>query len=180
MPVGQRSAYRRALSGDDSHRVTLRLSSGPEFTFASTGCIAEGRRGLYGDVMAAARAAYVPQEAYNALYPTLAAHPAVRAAEARWTACMGRRGQPFASMEAARTAVARGYRTRPVGAARRTEIRVAVADGECALEARLPGTVADVAAGATAALTAEQRRDLTQATRIRATALDRAHKLAPT
>ncbi|MCW6004028.1 hypothetical protein K1W54_05440 [Micromonospora sp. CPCC 205371] len=177
MRAAQRPAYRRALSGDDSRRVTLRLSSGPEFTFASTGCIAEGRRGLYGDVMRAARAAYVPQEAYNALYPALAAHPAVRAAEGRWAACMRRRGQPFASMQAARSAVARGYRTSAAGVARRTEVVVAVADGECALEARLPETVAGVAAGVAVSLTAEQRHDLTQAAAIRSAALGRARAL---
>jgi hypothetical protein len=78
--IPPRAGYESALSGDPDRRATLRLSSGPRFTFAATGCLAESRARPYGGVMDAARADYVPQEAYNALLPHITGDPDLREA----------------------------------------------------------------------------------------------------
>jgi hypothetical protein len=171
----QRAGYRRALSGDPNRRATLRLSSGPRFTFAADGCIAEGRIGLYGDVVDAARVDYVPQEAYNALLPHIAGDPDLREAAGEWSRCMRGRGHPYASASAARAAASSAHRSgQPAGQARQFEIRVAVADGECALAAGFPRLVHQLGRRHAGKLTTEQRRDLNTAAGLRAAALQRA------
>ncbi|GID30449.1 hypothetical protein [Paractinoplanes brasiliensis] len=169
----QRSGYESALSGE--RRATLRLSSGPRFTFATTGCLAESRIRLYGDVMDAARADYVPQEAFNALLPHIAADPDLHEATRKWSSCMRGRGHPYDSMSAARAAVSSALRAnRPAGEALTFETAVAVADGECALAVGLPPLVDRLGRRHAGKLTAVQRRDLNTAADVRAAALLRA------
>ncbi|MGW1887764.1 hypothetical protein [Streptomyces sp. NPDC001970] len=179
LPAAERDSYVRALTGDPERRAVLRLSSGPEFTFGATGCIAESRIVLYGDVIDAARVSYVPQEAHNALNVPIADSSAMREAMALWTSCMRDRGYPYDSMEAARAAARQSHDTAgSADAARRAEIRIAVADGECALVAGMPGVVDQVGRRHAARLTAEQRADLNLATELRAKALEKARSIA--
>ncbi|MET9484992.1 hypothetical protein [Streptomyces sp. NPDC006638] len=178
LPVTQRARYARALTGDRDHRASLRLSSGPEFTFSASGCLAEGRAGLYGDVMAAAKVSYVPQEAHNAIYGRIAQDPVMARALARWASCMKRRGHPYPSMEAARAAARHGPGgTDDARADRQFEVRTAVADAECALAADVPGAAESAGRRHAVGLTSEQRRDLNSATDLRAAALVRAREL---
>ncbi|AVH55899.1 MULTISPECIES: hypothetical protein [Streptomyces] len=179
LPAAQRDAYARALTGDPGRRATLRLSSGPQFTFATTGCIARSRIRLFGDVMAAARVSYVPQEAYNAIRGQIAVDATMRRALGDWTSCMRKRGVPFASMEDARAAAARRSHEVPPtkGAAPRSEVRIAEADAECALAVDLPGVIDRVGPLYLRELTAEQRRDLNAAADLRLKALQRARAL---
>jgi hypothetical protein len=180
LPVGKRADYARALSGDPDRRATLRLSSGPQFTFATTGCIAEGRIKLFGDVVGAARVAYVPQEAYNAMHGRIADDAGMHEAMQRWGACMTSRGYPYTSMSAARADVGRKSGAAGSSAsARQFEIQVAVADGECALAAGVPELVDRAGRRYAAELAAEQRRDLNLAAELRAEGLRRARDLVP-
>jgi hypothetical protein len=177
LPASRRAAYARALSGDPGQRATLQLSSGPRFTFATTGCIAEGRIALFGDVVDAARVAYVPQEAYNALHGRIAEDAAMDEAMKRWAACMKDRGHPYPSMSAARADAGRGPDAAGHASARQFEIQRAVADGGCALAAGVPEVVDRVGRRYAAGLAAEQRRDLNLAAELRATGLRRARDL---
>lgn len=180
LPAARRSAYLWALSGDPTRRATLRLSSGPRFTFATTGCIAESRAALFGDIVTAARVAYVPQEAYNALYKRVEGDADTRAALGAWATCMGKRGYRYASMSAARADVSRAIRAvGPGDATRRFEIRVAVADGECAIAAGLPTVVDRVGRRYAVELSAKQRRDLNLAAASRVDGLRRARGIVP-
>ncbi|MEV7995846.1 hypothetical protein AB0O67_29315 [Streptomyces sp. NPDC086077] len=178
LPAAERNSYVRALTGDPERRAVLRLSSGPEFTFGTTGCIAESRIGLYGDVVDAARVSYVPQEAHNALNHPIVSSSAMREAMALWTSCMRDREYPYESMEEARADALRSHDSAgTTDAARRAEIRIAVADGECALVAGLPKVVDRVGRRHAARLSAEQRADLSLATQLRAEALQRARRI---
>ncbi|MEU6574248.1 hypothetical protein [Streptomyces sp. NPDC046805] len=179
LPAAKRQVYARALTGDPGQRATLRLSSGPRFTFATTGCIARGRVRLYGDVMAAAKVSYVPQEAYNAVRGRIADDAATRRALDQWSSCMTKRRLPFASMESARAAAARRSHDAPPtkGVAPRAEVRIAEADAACVLTVDLPGVVDRVGPRYLGELTAQQRRDLNAATKLRLDALKRARVL---
>ncbi|MDN0199266.1 hypothetical protein [Streptomyces sp. S.PNR 29] len=174
LPAAKRADYARALTGDPDRRATLRLSTGPEFTFATTGCIAESRISLFGDVTSAAKVSYVPQEAYNAIHGRIADDPAMRQAMQRWRSCMKDRGFSFTSMEGSRAAARRSYDVAEnEDAARRSEIRIAVADGECAQAADLPGTVDQAGRRYVLELSADLRRDLNAAAKLRFEALKR-------
>ena len=167
--AGQRPTYRRALVGDAGARATLRLASGREFTFGTSGCIAASRTRLYGDVFGAAQVSYAPQDAYRTLYPRIEADPAMTAAMGQWAACMVRRGHGYPSMAAARRAVAEAAGTPDVVS--RFEIRVAVDDAECVLAARVPETVDRVGARVASELPARQRQELNATATLRAAAL---------
>ncbi|WP_159014307.1 hypothetical protein [Streptomyces sp. NRRL WC-3725] len=179
LPAAKRGSYARALTGDPGQRATLRLSSGPKFTFATTGCIAQSRIRLFGDVMAAASVSYVPQEAYNAVHGRIADDATMRRALGNWATCMKKRGLPFASMEDARAAAARRSHGVPSaqGAAPREEVRIAEADAECAVAVDLPGVVDRVGPRYLHELSVEQRRDLNAAAQFRLEALQRARGL---
>ncbi|NJP99712.1 hypothetical protein [Streptomyces zingiberis] len=174
----ERKAYARALSGDPGKQAVLRLSSGPEFTFGTTGCIAESRIGLYGDAVDAARVFYVPQEARNALNGPIGSSPAMRAATRAWKSCMKDRGQPYGSMAEARADAHRAHEAADADTARRTEVRIAMADGACALAADMPEVADRVGREQAGGLTSRQRTDLNRAAELRAAALERAQDIA--
>jgi hypothetical protein len=172
LPPASRDAYRQALTGAETQRATLHLFTGPTFTFGTTGCIAQSRVRLYGDVIDAARATYVPQEVYNAIYRQVTDDDATQAAVDRWARCMTHRDHMYRSPAEARAAVSRTYdSTGPSAASRQFEIQVAVADGECALAAGLPEVVDQVGRGHVRELAPQLRQDLNLATELRANAL---------
>lgn len=178
LPEASRDEYQRSLSGDPEQRATLRLFSGPKFTFGTTGCIAESRIGLYGDVIDAARVAYIPQEVYNAVHEQVVNDEATRTAVGQWAGCMAGRGFPYSSPATARAAIGETYDgPAPVGQKRRLEIEVAVADGECVFAVGLPDVVNQIGRRCVQGLAPELRQDLNLATQLRTDALERAHNL---
>lgn len=178
LPEASREEYRRTLTGDPEQRATLRLFSGPKFTFGTTGCIAESRVRLYGDVVDAARAAYVPQEVYNAVYERVVNDDATRTAVRQWAGCMAGRGFSYSSPTAARAAIGAAHDDPAPGAQpQRLEREVAITDGECVLAVGLPDVVDRVGRQYVQALAPRLRKDLNLATRLRTDALERAHNL---
>jgi hypothetical protein len=177
LPPDQQAAYRHALDGDPTRRATLQLPSGRRFTIGATGCLAEARSQLYGDVVSAARVFYIPQEAFVAIYPQLAADPRLGAGMARWATCMAARGHRYPSTTAARDAASAAYDRTSGAAATRLERRIAVADGECALRTGLPTVIDQIGPGCAARLPAAERHDLLIATALRTAALRRTHSV---
>ncbi|WBB77275.1 hypothetical protein O7606_13295 [Micromonospora sp. WMMD882] len=175
LPPARRDDYVRALTGDPGRRAVLRLAGGLEFTIGVTGCVAESRTELYGDILDAARVFYVPQEIHNTLRRQIAESAAVRVTETSWKNCMNGRGYAYESMLEAR---ADAHRKRAsvvdVHVARQAEIRIAVADGECALAAGLPDAVDREGRRHATALPAGQRADLDRAAHLRSAATRRA------
>lgn len=179
-PATAQPGYEQALFGEPGRTATLSLRSGPRFTFPTTGCIAQSRSELYGDVMDAARVSYWPQEAYNAVRPHIETDPAMRAAIERWAQCMRDHGHPFSTMTQARDAVAERYKASGASTDnRRFEVGVAVDDAGCARDAGIPSVVDQVGRRWADRLPPEQRRDLNRATRLRTAALARATRLIP-
>jgi hypothetical protein len=168
----QRHAYERALSGS-RNTATLRLSGGQEFTYGTSGCTAEGRAGLYGDVASAVRVFYVPQQAHLQVRQRLVDAAPMREAIARWTTCMSQRGLPYPSMAAARAAAAAAAGPAAVA----LERRIAVADGECALAVGTTEVVDRVGRAYAAELPIEQIHELNAVAAVRARALQRASEL---
>jgi len=155
------AASDQALLGDPTRRVTLSLPSGQRFTVPTTGCIAESRARLFGTALDAGRVFYLPQDAYVTLYDRIVADPAMEAATRRWAACMARRGHRYTTPGLARDAVAAAYRVQGrTGAAQEFDRRVAVADGECTLDARRPQTFDQIGRRHAARLPDGQRREL--------------------
>lgn len=165
LSAAERAKHVRALKGDPSRRATYEMRDGTRFNFAATGCIAQSRIELYGNVVDAARVSYVPQGAHQAVLGRISADRRVRDAVARWSACMRDRGFAVASAQEARNLAAQAYDAarragRDLSSARTTEIRIATADADCAMTADLSRVAEQVGRRYANELPADQRREL--------------------
>ncbi|MEV1288725.1 hypothetical protein [Micromonospora sp. NPDC049679] len=170
--------YQRELVGDMARRATLDLPSGPQLSYPTTGCLAESRAQLYGDVMEATRVTSVTQDLHNTVYLAAQADPEYRRTLARWADCMKRRGHPYGSPQQARNALAAERRSAAPTAAQRHEVAVAVADAECAAEVALPGTFESLLRRHAELLPEAQRAELNRLATSRAAALRHARQVA--
>lgn len=114
------------------------------------GCDAEARRDLTGDVTVWARMYYTPEALNGRLDAKVPKAREYTAAMAAWRACMGDRGYAYRTPEEAQDALTRRFQENkhrkgaPKGEFRSHEIKVAVADGESAIEADVPGAAVRV------------------------------------
>jgi hypothetical protein len=160
LPADRRSEHIRALKGDPQRRATYRLPDGTTFNFGTTGCIAQSRVQLYGNVVDAARVSYVLQDAHQTVQTRVSADMEMRDAVAGWAACMRGRGFTVSTSSEARDVAARAYQDGDLASARRTEIRVATTDAECAIAAKIPQVAERVGRRYADQLPTEQRREL--------------------
>lgn len=119
------------LVGSPPRYGTLTIPGMAKYTFPVTGCLAEGRAAVAGDVSTWARISYLPAEIGRRLGRAVAADPRYLAAQRRWRQCMADRDLPYATPDDLRTHLAR---TR---APRAEEIRLAVQDAQCDHDVRL-------------------------------------------
>lgn len=129
---GERDRYRATLNDEGSPLVTLKLPDGTEVGAYSAGCVAEGRKAVYGSVRAYLRLFYYPQQVARFGEEALA-DGSVRDALSRYAACMRDAGYEVESpSEAADLAEQRFGGTRSVGSEPSDEERaMAVADARC-------------------------------------------------
>lgn len=145
LPEHDRAVYRRALFGDEQEYRAIRLPDGSTTSFPAQGCVARARAGLFGDVVAWARVAYLPQTFNNIVTKRVTDDPDYAAAMGEWRGCMAARGYRFATPDDAAEQVSAGYRREGyTQTSRAHEIAVAVADGECARESRVPSRVLEL------------------------------------
>jgi hypothetical protein len=178
MPPAQQQAYSEALYGRPAERVLERLPSGATLIISVTGCVAEARRRLYGDVRGYLRAEYLVVNIHRPADRAARATSQYRQALDRWRTCMGRLGHGYGEPAAARAAMEARYDRSPRdrAAARAEERTVATADATCGRQSRLVATAKqmyrDALAAQTRALMAEIRTY--RAARVRALGTARA------
>jgi hypothetical protein len=161
LPAARRSAYMLALFGPEDRRRAIELPVSGEVSFPSSGCLHDAQRRIYGDIVSWARITYLPEDLNNVLTERVTAGPGYAAVLREWSACMSRRGHRYPTPAAARADLAERYRTSSAGPGlRKFEIAVAVADGECARQVRIPARVRELKAAAVGTLPADQRRAL--------------------
>jgi hypothetical protein len=168
--------FERALFGDTDHYRQLRLPDGAELSYPTTGCVAEARAALYGDDTRWARTDAIPQVLGNALRAAPES-PALTGAKSRWATCMAAAGYPYADERAAIDALTAAKRTTPTSVLRTREIAVAVADGQCALQAHVPSTELASLRSHARSLPAAQRREIVELTAVHCAATDRARSV---
>ncbi|MFG1913275.1 hypothetical protein [Micromonospora sp. NPDC048898] len=149
-PDAKRPAFQKALFGDGSRDLGLTLPDASVVSFPSSGCVAQGRAAVYTDVVRWARVDSIPQVIGNRLRDQVSGSPELAAATRRWASCMRSKGLPYARPAAAREAA--GVPAR--------EVTIAVADGECDLQAHLTGTELALRRQAATRLPAADRREL--------------------
>lgn len=175
LPAARQRAFDQALNGPPDKKVTVSGTDWGEVRVATEGCDAESRSHLAGSPALWARMTYLPEKYDNELGRRVPSAPAYTRALAEWRSCMRGRGHPYGSPEQAQDALRKEQRAAgSADAFRRGEIAVAVADGECALRAHLPGVSLRVQRELVSTLSPGDRRTLADLAAHRETALRRA------
>ncbi|MGW2958128.1 hypothetical protein ACWDGI_06510 [Streptomyces sp. NPDC001220] len=124
--------YSAALDGPAGQSAPLTLPSGASGTYATGGCTARARAGLYGTVRAALEDTLVPQDVDQLLQRFLATAPGYQQALGRWQRCMADAGRPAktpaALIESLRAEAVRGASASKLA---REQRAAATADQHC-------------------------------------------------
>lgn len=136
LPSGQHRRYATVKDAPASRQVSVRLPTGTEVAASSRGCVAQGRRSVYGSVRGFLRHFYFPQQIRRAASSALR-DPRVREALAGYARCMTAAGHEAATPnDAEATAQRRFAGTRVHGRPAPDEIALAVADATCQEDSR--------------------------------------------
>ncbi|MCF6472834.1 hypothetical protein FAF44_31225 [Nonomuraea sp. MG754425] len=173
-----RAAYGVALMGpppaEQRKPLEIRLPHGEVVGMSGSGCVAEARTELYGDLRAWFRSTMV----LNNLTPFVAAaiekDSAYRVSLKNWAACMRGAGHPYENPGELRAAAAKLIAGRDPDAAHRIEVPLAVAEARCAQRTGLGAAISGVERREWAALARLHRPDIETLRRLRLGALDRA------
>ncbi|MET8685174.1 hypothetical protein ABZV77_13240 [Streptomyces sp. NPDC004732] len=144
------------------------------------GCDAEARRDLTGDVTVWARMYYTPEALNGRLDAKVPKAREYTAAMSAWQACMLERGYAYRTPEKARDSLTRRFLENKHRKGewkeefRKREKRVAVADGECAIEADVPGAAVRVRQALIATLPKKDRAALAELASYQSEAVKRA------
>jgi hypothetical protein len=142
LPPDQRAAYHKALMGSEDTRQAIQLPGGGEVGFPTTGCVAEARRQIFGDLLVSARVAHVPSALDSRISQQVDTDPAYVKAENAWRGCMKRKGYAYQHPgDGYPDLQARYEKEGPSQRLRQQEIAIAVADAECARQAEIPAAV---------------------------------------
>lgn len=136
-----RRAWEGALKGAaNGPREEIELPDGPTVSVATNSCVSVARRALYG--VSWDRTQYSLQSLHNSVVTDTHDHPLVRSAERKWAACMRDEGFRYESREDPLKALkkrldAAGSDPAALRATGREELRIAVRDAACQVEAGL-------------------------------------------
>jgi hypothetical protein len=170
-----RHRFDLALFGPHDRKATVEIPGRGRFQVPRQGCEADSRRRLAGDVTVWARIAYTPEAADIQLSDRSRTAPPYHTALLQWRRCMAASGHPYTDPEAAyRSLQEELRRTGATSAFRKRETAVAVADGACALRARLPSAGLTARRELAASLGEDVRRSLNELAVLRAAVVARA------
>ncbi|MBB0230152.1 hypothetical protein [Streptomyces calidiresistens] len=145
LPDDESAAYMTALRGDGGAMREMRFDAGTGVTFPERGCEAESRAELYGTLDAWAATTHAPQFMNLALAKSVTRDPEYLLLIDEWSTCMAGKGFEVESPDAAVEELTAAYEEHgATPGTRDREIATAVADGECALEIRLPSAVLEL------------------------------------
>lgn len=136
-----RRAWERALKGAaDGPREKIELPSGPTVSVPTDSCVFDARRALYGASWE--RNHYTLQDLRNTIVGDTLDHSLVKSAERKWAACMRDEGFRYESREDPLKALKKrldsaGSDPAALRATGREELRIAVRDAACQVEAGL-------------------------------------------
>ncbi|MBB5869975.1 hypothetical protein F4553_003354 [Allocatelliglobosispora scoriae] len=133
----QEQRYTQDFFGDRQTVVTVKRADGAEVSTSSTGCLADARRTLFGDL-----ARWVPLDVRfsgidGEVIPLVLAEPEVKASLAEWRACMGRAGHSVENPTDARDKARALYSAMEFEPAWAAERAMATADATCVVQSRL-------------------------------------------
>jgi hypothetical protein len=121
-----------AMVGSPPRYATLTVLGAARYTYPVTGCLAQARAAVVGDVATWMRISVTPQEINMRLAGAVPADPRYPAAQQRWRRCMADHHLPYSTpVDLRRHLVETNDTTRD------EEIRLAVQDARCDHEARL-------------------------------------------
>jgi hypothetical protein len=181
LPPADQQRYTEALFGRVQDYQQVALPNGKRMSVSVSGCVADARRQLYGDVREYLRLTHVVTNLGAEVYRLVVADSRYLHALDAWRGCMRQRGYGYDSPGAAVEAIGAlaGASAASRAAARGTEVRVAVADARCAARSRLVAVANELDRKYDARVAHEQAGAILALQRLRAAALERAKALIP-
>ncbi|MBW4722163.1 hypothetical protein [Saccharothrix obliqua] len=177
LPPAERHRFDLALFGSPHTRREVDTAGG-RYSVQDTGCEADSRRRLAGDVALWARITYTPEAIGNRLAVEVEQAPAYRDALTAWRSCMRDQGHPYPTPEQAQQDLRADTGT-PADRRRSVEIAVASADGNCAIRTRLPSTALNARRELAAHLPHADRATVAELAFHRDAAVERARAFVP-
>lgn len=157
-----------ALIGPEEDRAELVIDGRASYSFPRTGCLADAHTAIYGSLDTWARISYIPQEINVVLGGQARTDDRYQAALQGWRACMAAHGHAYESPLdlVERLAAAYPADRRPLARRRAAETRLAVQDVTCNQQAGLSTTEDKLRREYANRLSAKERAELTELTRL--------------
>ena len=173
LPAGRRSAATVALNGPRPEGLEARLPNGLRVQHSDRGCVSEARRTLYRDAETWFRVTKVAESLPGFRAGLVTADPDFTDGVNRWAACMRGRGHDYPNPAElhAEFSAARQQLPRP------DEIRLAVAEAECAGTSGLAAVARRLDRHYQDLISQQSRPDLEARRRLQSLALPRAHTI---
>lgn len=182
LPPDRKRSFDLAFSGPSDSGDDVSTGTGT-VRVRRQGCDAEARRDLTGDVTVWARMYYAPEALNGRLDAKVPKAREFTTAMSAWRLCMAARGFAYRTPEEARGSLNRlllennGRNESSKEEFRKREIAVAVTDGECAIEADVPGTAVRVRRALIATLPKKDQAFLAELASYQSEALKRAEAI---
>lgn len=135
--------YSTALFGADTDVVSVELPGGSVTSIPSTGCFAQGRSAVYGDLKTYLRLTTIETDVRIAVRSPLDSDTAWQSATDHWKQCMRQRGfngydTPFDARDAVYQSYSKYYsgpaNTAQLQQIRKSELQTSLADAQCAAQ----------------------------------------------
>ncbi|MER5928892.1 hypothetical protein [Streptomyces sp. NPDC002054] len=173
----RRKAALAALNGPRPVGLSVGMPGGGVASASDSGCTAGAQRSLYGDLRSWFAARLVVANLAPLYVPKVREDRRFRQAEAAWARCMAGQGHRLAGPHESRQALSGLVRGLPPARARVAEIRLAVAEAECARDSGLAKTAAALDAQYGAEVRLRYGEQITTRLRLQRSALPRAHRI---
>ncbi|QES51699.1 hypothetical protein DEJ50_31455 [Streptomyces venezuelae] len=177
LPPERRKAALAALNGARPVGLSVGMPGGGVASASDSGCTAGAQRNLYGDLRSWFSARLVVANLAPLYVPRVREDRRFRQAEAAWARCMAGLGHRLAGPHESRQALAALVRGLPPARARTAEIRLAVAEAECARDSGLAKTADALDEQYGAEVRHRYGAQIATRLRLQRSALPRAHRI---
>ncbi|MEV0779570.1 hypothetical protein [Streptomyces sp. NPDC050428] len=140
LPKKERIRYSRALEGDFADTISVELPAGGTVQTPREGCLAEARERLYVDYPTWFRAEKTVTGLTPLYVPRIHRDTRLVTAVTAWSRCMNESGNPFKNPDEIRQKRDSLVKGMNASQAQRAEVKLAVAEAECARETSLGET----------------------------------------
>lgn len=170
-------SYAEALAGARDTRISVKIGDST-VSAPGSGCIADARKAIYGDLKKEERLSYVSRNVLAEASQTVESDDNLIDARKKWSRCMAKAGYHYDSRRKARASLGKRYSAKgaDVDAVFRDEIATATADAKCSQQTGFDTALRKAQDHASAVAVTRHEADLVAAHELNQQAVTRAKK----